>query len=295
MLSELTDDAISALASTHRLRVRRPTSPFSAALVEIVNVVYARRVASVRVAGGQQVVEERLDDLEVIGMSSFAGAVAAHGADVLMAAAKFKVGDYVKFVEGSEKASWWPGTLYVYWVEGDGKYTVVVQGVGKRVAYAREVCLTKVFSAERPAVAAPVPSPSSGNVWSPTQLSALTTILSGQNVFVTGPPGAGKTALLEHAVAARQVQNVTVRLMALSNSIANFLRQRLKAGGIVDDVDQVVGTFSSQTCAALGSHWNFENVNDLVADILGNKFAQAVCALVRLCIQSASAVSRLLS
>ena len=83
--------------------------------------------------------------------------------------------------------------------------------------------------------------------------------------------------------------------MALSNSIANFLRQRLKAGGIVDDVDQVVGTFSSQTWAALGSHWSFENVNDLVADILGNKFAQAVCALVRLCIQSASAVSRLLS
>jgi nucleoside-triphosphatase THEP1 len=100
------------------------------------------------------------------------------------------------------------------------------------------------------------------------------------NVQITGEPGAGKTEVASALMVTLQAAGVDFMLVSLSNMITSFLRKRHKRNGL-QDVENVIGTFSSKLWASLGSDFSFDRVEEMADEIMTAPYTKSVLQRIR--------------
>ena len=189
----------------------------------------------------------------------------------------FKTGDLVKICTG-QYASQFKGVYPVKAPRGDDRYEVSLTEHGNVIFQGDELRAagpnpfgTRVVS--RPSEPYAIPS-SFG--WSPSQRTALSAALvEHRNVYLTGPPGGGKTEIGAAVVSSFLAHKQGILIVCLSNSIKDEVARRYSAAG-VKMAFKVVGTFSSKIWVSLGKSTSWENLHTLVRTILTERFTQEV-------------------
>ena len=280
-LADVDADARPEEARRARVRVSVPRGqlhPFAAGFVRVVCFEVAHAVVA-SVLGGDTTASARYEDLELVDVPRVGEACASEASE-MHARATFKKGDLVCIVGGPHGRH--AGTHVVTLVKGDDQYEVHVAEHGGLVVPGKFLARSVQRFGSRPTVAmTPPATPPQGGAWTASQREVLRLVLEEHvNVQITGEPGAGKTEVASALMVTLQAAGVDFMLVSLSNMITSFLRKRHKRNGL-QDVENVIGTFSSKLWASLGSDFSFDRVEEMADEIMTAPYTKSVLQRIR--------------